>query len=264
MGQRQRAWESNRVAGATLRMRYQGVPPRVGRVYSAHNEDTGNPVVVLAPGQQGAWGHLPSWRVQVSASTQEGCYSLEVQQAPTARGLPELTLALYRLARALAQVEDRPEAAEALLGPAVEAGRARAARRRWGQRGVASAVLAAGVAVLVLGADSGITKSVNAGPSEEQPVALGEVAGAMPVATFVRTSVNGVWLDMPRKPWPGQNLAPCIEGEKEIELRNGQKACWLEVKYDSPEICKRRGYEYKGACYLPSYPPPKTPQSTTP
>jgi hypothetical protein len=68
---------------------------------------------------------------------------------------------------------------------------------------------------------------------------------------------------MPGKPWPGQNLAPCEEGEKEIKLKGGARACWIEV-VRAPEMCKKKGYEHEGRCYLPSYPPPKVPHSVRP
>jgi hypothetical protein len=272
MGRRQRAWEQNRVAGATVVRRHEGVSPRVGRVYEAFSASTGNPVVLVAPGQEGEWGHLPSWQLRLSASTQAGCYSLEVERAPLARGLPELTLALYRLARALAQVEEKPEAVEALLGGLAARRRARA---RLPRRAVLAGALAAcAVGVLWVGAqqrgaeDSQITNFVNRSnmAQSEQPdagtVALGEVAAlASPVTVAPRQPAQaGFWLDMPRKPWPGMNLAPCEGEEKEIQLKDGSKTCWIPVRY-SAEGCRARGYEYKGECYLPSYPPPKVPQS---
>ncbi len=77
----------------------------------------------------------------------------------------------------------------------------------------------------------------------------------------------GLGLNMPKKPLPGQQLPPCQEGfEVEIELTEGKKdtrSCWIEVKASSAQ-CKTKGYEYKGGCYLPMYPPVKLPQSAQP
>lgn len=76
-------------------------------------------------------------------------------------------------------------------------------------------------------------------------------------------SANGVALDMPKKPFDRQRLAPCDEGETEVQLRNGTKTCWIGVTY-SADACRRKGYEWKGGCYLPSIPAPRTPSSTRP
>jgi hypothetical protein len=52
----------------------------------------------------------------------------------------------------------------------------------------------------------------------------------------------------------------------EIELTSGSKdtrSCW--VKLDVAEgKCKANGYEYRGGCYLPIYPPVPEPQSIGP
>jgi hypothetical protein len=277
MGRQRSTWERNRVEGATVARRYEGVPPRLGRVYEAFSEKSGSPVLLVAPGNEGDWGHLPEWKLQVSSSTRAGCYSVEVLEAPQARGLPELTLALYRLARALAQVEERPEVQEAMLGHLAAQRRRRAHLQHAGRvAAVAAAVLVVvgvqhafseGAVTGVPGAPLGSEHSVAAGtvPGEDlENVALGEVAALVgPVATAPRqpTATSGLWLDMPKKPWPGQNLAPCEEGEVEIKLKGGARACWVEVNYRNPETCRKRGYEHDGRCYLPSYPPPKVPQS---
>jgi serine/threonine protein kinase len=74
-------------------------------------------------------------------------------------------------------------------------------------------------------------------------------------------------LDMPERPFTGQQLPPCDRDfEVEIELTPGKKntrSCWLEFKATA-EGCKKRGYVYKGGCYLPSYPPSKLPRSIGP
>ena len=98
---------------------------------------------------------------------------------------------------------------------------------------------------------------------EEAPTQLAEAAAdAGPVAVAsMRPEWAGVGLDLPTKPWPGQRLAPCKGVEKEIRLKDGSRACWFEVKA-AEDKCKDSAYEYDGGCYLPSYPPPKTPPSS--
>ncbi|WP_224244262.1 serine/threonine-protein kinase [Hyalangium gracile] len=82
-----------------------------------------------------------------------------------------------------------------------------------------------------------------------------------------QTPSMGLGLDMPKKPLPGQRVPPCREGfEVEIELTEGQKdtrSCWIKGDVQG-SACKAHGYEYRGGCYAPSYPPPKLPQSMRP
>jgi hypothetical protein len=71
---------------------------------------------------------------------------------------------------------------------------------------------------------------------------------------------------MPDRPFAGQVLPPCQGFEVEIELTPGKKdtqSCWVPVKATA-EQCKPKGYEYKGGCYVPSYPSRKMPQSIGP
>lgn len=87
---------------------------------------------------------------------------------------------------------------------------------------------------------------------------------ALPVASFDinMTRQSAVGLDMPFRAFKGQRFAPCEEGlETEIELRDGKRSCWVEVKMSAAK-CKEKGYEWKGACYWPSIPSPRAPSST--
>ncbi len=99
-------------------------------------------------------------------------------------------------------------------------------------------------------------------------VALGDAGPLVVTITSAqRASSMGLGLDMPKKPLPGQRLPPCREGfEVEIELTEGKKdtrSCWIKGSM-SASACKASGYEYRGGCYAPSYPPPKLPQSEQP
>jgi hypothetical protein len=98
-------------------------------------------------------------------------------------------------------------------------------------------------------------------------VALGD-SGPLTAGTPAhRAPPTGLRLDMPKKPLPGQQLPPCYEGfEVEIELTEGNKdtrSCWLKVDAQAGK-CKVKGYEYKGGCYVPVYPPFQIPQSAKP
>jgi len=104
--------------------------------------------------------------------------------------------------------------------------------------------------------------------SDGGATALGDTAPLVSAATTTPpASPVGLGLDMPKRPFTGQRLAPCDRDiEVEIELIPGKKdtrSCWVKLDVHA-ERCKTKGYEYKGGCYLPSYPPPKLPQSVWP
>jgi serine/threonine protein kinase len=108
----------------------------------------------------------------------------------------------------------------------------------------------------------------SSGGQSEGTAAVGDSAPLMPVATASQPApATGLALNMPKRPFAGQRLPPCVRGfEVEIELAEGvqeTRSCWfkLDVRADA---CKLKGYEYKGGCYVPSYPPPKQPQSIQP
>ncbi len=97
---------------------------------------------------------------------------------------------------------------------------------------------------------------------------MGDKAPGMPRATAsLPERTRGVWLEMPKRPFPGQRLAPCTQGaEVEVELTEGRKdtrSCWIEVKMTNGK-CRTHGYEHRDRCFLPSYPPPKLPQTVRP
>jgi hypothetical protein len=113
-----------------------------------------------------------------------------------------------------------------------------------------------------------VTQQAHSGGAEDAgTVALGETISFVPATAPSAASSMGVGLDMPKRPFTGQRLPPCIQDfEVEVELTPGNKAtrsCWLQVVAGA-EKCKTKGYEYKGGCYLPSYPPPKLPQTIQP
>jgi hypothetical protein len=72
-----------------------------------------------------------------------------------------------------------------------------------------------------------------------------------------------VGLDMPPRPFKGQHLAPCGKLAREIQMRDGSRACWIKIDATA-EVCKTEGYEWKGGCYLPSIPSQREPSSVLP
>ena len=84
-------------------------------------------------------------------------------------------------------------------------------------------------------------------------VALGDASVASPVTILAPVPafnpLPGFGLPMPDRPFPGQRKPPCNR-KGEVELRGG---CWYELaRVKSP--CEEDAYDYKGACYLPSFP----------
>jgi serine/threonine protein kinase len=66
---------------------------------------------------------------------------------------------------------------------------------------------------------------------------------------------------LPDEPLEGQRRAPRCVPPDEVTINKG---CWIPVR-DSTPPCGRLTYEWKGACYAPSYPPPgKEPVSEPP
>ena len=84
-------------------------------------------------------------------------------------------------------------------------------------------------------------------------VAVGDAAVAAPVTILAPVPSfdipPGFGLRMPDRPFPGQRKPPCNR-KGEVELRGG---CWYELaRVKAP--CDDDAYDYKGACYLPSFP----------
>ncbi|WP_324289964.1 serine/threonine-protein kinase [Pyxidicoccus sp. MSG2] len=84
-------------------------------------------------------------------------------------------------------------------------------------------------------------------------VAVGDAAVTSPVSILAPVPSfslpPGLSLPMPDRPFPGQRKPPCNR-KGEVELRGG---CWYELaRVKSP--CDEDAYDYKGACYLPSFP----------
>ncbi|WP_037583211.1 serine/threonine protein kinase [Stigmatella aurantiaca] len=93
--------------------------------------------------------------------------------------------------------------------------------------------------------------------------AMGDSAATVPVAFAAPVEVTrmrpGLGLPIPEMPFPGQRKPPCYRSG-EAEIRGG---CWYELaRVRSP--CKEDAYDWKGACYVPSFPAHRTPTSGQP
>lgn len=118
------------------------------------------------------------------------------------------------------------------------------------KRGLAWAV---GVGLAVSVGWWGGRLSVRGGPSEarrEEGSRVGLAEAVLPPAWdggLLGSGRAGVWLGVPKKPFPGQRRPPCRpQYEKEI---NG--GCWTHPHEAPPPPCEDSAFEWQGGCYIP-------------
>ncbi|MDC0711755.1 serine/threonine-protein kinase [Stigmatella sp. ncwal1] len=75
--------------------------------------------------------------------------------------------------------------------------------------------------------------------------------------SFPEPAANGVGLDMPKQPFPGQRQPPC--GKALVSVNGG---CWVRSGDVMPP-CGANAYEWRKGCYVPIFPPPR-PQTSHP
>jgi eukaryotic-like serine/threonine-protein kinase len=76
-------------------------------------------------------------------------------------------------------------------------------------------------------------------------------------------SLQGLRLDMPKRPFPGQlrpDSAGKCTGKGQISINGG---CWFQIANVEPP-CEKAGYDWKGSCYYPIYDVTREPTSGTP
>jgi eukaryotic-like serine/threonine-protein kinase len=95
--------------------------------------------------------------------------------------------------------------------------------------------------------------AAEAGAQEGDVVAVGDSTSAAPAPTLAPVVTNTrnrrIGSPMPEKPFPDQRTPPCTR-HGETEIRGG---CWYALR-DATPPCKEDAYEWKGACYAPSFP----------
>ncbi|MDY7227328.1 serine/threonine protein kinase [Hyalangium rubrum] len=108
--------------------------------------------------------------------------------------------------------------------------------------------------------EPGREEAVRSGEDDGGAVGLGdaEELGQVP-ASKPALARPGIGLEMPKGPFPGQHRAPC-KARYEEEIHGG---CWVLLGKMKPP-CGDDSYEWKGACYLASYPPERQPNSVKP
>jgi hypothetical protein len=235
------SWNGGKLGPYHLGRRYRDTGADLGRIYEAHNVETGGRALVLTPGRSHEWSPLTGWSVRVTGGAFPPFLVLEVEQAPRgeASALQELTLMFHRLAGALARVEHRPDTQAHLTREPVPRPLVRkASRRPW---------LLAGVGTLLAAVVTVAFWPRAPGPSgTKHPSGLAQVALDEP-STWVDlqdATPMPIGYPMPEGPLKGQMKPPCLPAA--VELRGG---CWVQMKQDAP--CPKGSAEHEGKCYVP-------------
>lgn len=253
-------WDGGPLGPYRVGKRHRGTGLGLGRLFQAHNTETGAPAVVLMPGQSGDWRPLGGWTVRLTSQSVPPFLALEVEQAPgnVAGALQELTMMLQRLSTAMARIEDRPDANAHLTLPSQPQApepQPPPPRRRGLLTGawafMMASVAAAGVLLWPRPPE----------PSAAKPSpALAGTAVAEPV-TFIDTrdvTPAVIGYPMPDGPFKEQKKPPCLKGT-EVEIRGG---CWVQLAHKPP--CPTSTAEYEGACYMPVGRKPPEPNALLP
>ncbi|MDY7225010.1 serine/threonine-protein kinase [Hyalangium rubrum] len=175
----------------------------------------------------------------------------------------------WRFPERVGQVVEQDAAAREELALRETASRARQSRHRgvvpwWGAE-LAVAILAlllTGLTVAWLHrAQETAPVASEVRSQEEGSVAVADSAALTSTLATVLTErkVSAVGLPLPESPFPGQRRPPCTKNG-EVELRGG---CWYELARATLP-CREDAYEWKGACYLPSFPPRRQPTAHPP
>ncbi|HYH94932.1 serine/threonine-protein kinase [Hyalangium sp.] len=147
--------------------------------------------------------------------------------------------------------------------PAVEQARPPVFAPAWGAAGAVAFLGVLLVMVALLGPDQAQQEGQAASEMDSRDggiVALGDRTASAPSGTQLRAEmVQALGGPLPEKPLPGQRTPPCNKFG-EVELRDG---CWYLLGAAKPP-CKDDAYDWKGACYLPSFPPQRQPTSKPP
>lgn len=254
--------QGNRLGPYRLGARYRSTGD-LGRVYRAHNVETGAQALVLQRTERQADDvPLADWQVRVTSSVSPAFLAIEVESAP-AVGVPadiaeEFVVMLGDAEKLANEVVDRPETMPHLRRPVLArqlvtpAPAPRPSARDWRHPSLAAGLAAlAAAAVLHLGGSrSGLAlrhdagaelaqADVDAGWGEDAATGL-VLTGIMDDAPFLLARA------LPKKPFNNQKRPPC-EKPLETEIFNG---CWVPHEVRAP--CPDRLYEFEGKCYLPA------------
>ncbi|QRK04157.1 hypothetical protein JQX13_28225 [Archangium violaceum] len=224
----------------------------LGKIYEAHNVQTGAPALVVVADPVVGWEPEEPWQVRAYTHSTPAYVAVEVEYAPASGRLTNMAEMLNLLTCAVERLEHREEArAHLTRGPM---GRLKRWAGRWrrllraSQRGLAVAAFA----VLGLGLAFWLgPRGDPRGPQDERHAAQGMDGDTAPrnATTLVQTngpSPSDITYPLPAKPFGNQAKAPCKPKKGEVEINGG---CWVELAKRPP--CFDDQAEYQGKCYLP-------------
>jgi hypothetical protein len=259
-------WKGGRLGPFHLGRRYKDkdVGGDLGRIYEAHNVETGAAALVLMPGKRAGWEPEESWQVRAFAQVTPPYVALEVEQAPATGKLPELADMLDLLTSAVERLEKQVGARVHLTRAPVGllkrwVGRLRRLHR---SRGAVALMLLMALCVAGLGVTFWVDSS---GPSYSEGTkrlgGVAETALESASAPFVidRSPGASIAYPLPQRPFSNQAKPPCRSRSGEVEINGG---CWLELAKRSP--CYEEQAEHQGKCYAPVSTRPSVPLPAKP
>lgn len=247
-----KTWKGGRLGPFHLGKRYKNVGVDLGRLYAAHNTDTGNAALVVMPETRTDSEPGEPWSIRATSQAEPPYFALEVEQAPDSGRLPDLSNMLDLLTSAVERLEKNEEARAHLTGGSVSAWRrwmGRMKRLLRSPRGL----LVAGLTALALGAlllplFSGNSEAP--GNEERASASVGALAVAeVQAPTLVdldHSGVPAITYPLPARPFSDQAKAPCFPKSGEVEINGG---CWVALEQRPP--CYENQAEYQGKCYMP-------------
>ncbi|MFE8595710.1 hypothetical protein [Archangium violaceum] len=244
-----KTWKGGRLGPFHLGKRYKNVGTDLGRLYAAHDVDTGNAALVVMPSDH---ADLESWSVRATSQAEPPYLALEVEQAPASGRLPDLSNMLDLLTSAVERLEKNEEARAHLTGGSVSTWKrwvGRIKRLLRSPRGLLVAGLTA-LALCVLLLPRLLGDSTAPGSDGRASTGAGTWVMTEPKApTLVDldpSDVPAITYPLPARPFSDQAKTPCFPKSGEVEINGG---CWVALEKRPP--CFENQAEHQGKCYMP-------------
>lgn len=248
--------KGERLGTFQLGKRYKHASAELGHIHEARNVQTGAPALVMLPGPRPSWGPKKNWQVRASFQSVPPFIALEVERAPAPGRLAELAELFTLLLAALEAVGGNARMRAHLTGSPMD---------QWMRRPPLKGLVAAGLAVLVLGGGFWLgtaTRPIGPPPPPPSTSGIGEWADAgLPSTFFIDgepQGPTGIAYPLPDKPFKSQVRPPCRTNADHVEINGG---CWVALERRPP--CGEHA-EYQGKCYIPVIKAPRPPQSLSP